>query len=106
MEVFINPFLNFKITLKITIFVLNFRRCHTETTESSKCVIDIQGMKCQSCVRKITNTLNEKEGVTNVLVNLELKEGVVMYDALSISPSQIVEIVQSLGFISMLKLLK
>ena len=71
---------------------------------SSKCVINIQGMKCQSCVRKITDTLTEREGVTNVLIDLELKEGVVMYDSSKIRPQQIIEIVQNLGFISTLKL--
>ena len=75
-----------------------------ELGRSSKCVIDIQGMKCQSCVRKITDTLTEKEGVTNVLINLELKEGVVMYDEDKIEPQRIAEIIQDLGFVSTLKL--
>ena len=79
-------------------------RCNTKVAESLKCLIDIQGMKCQSCVRKITNKLSEIEGITSALISLELKEGAVIYDTDLISPSQIVEIVQSLGFVSMLKL--
>ena len=70
----------------------------------SECVIDIQGMKCQSCVNKITNTLSEIEGVKNVLINLELKEGTVTYDVDLISPAQIVKAVETLGFVSMQKL--
>ena len=61
-------------------------------------------MKCQSCVRKITDTLTENEGIKNVLVNLEFKEGVVMYDGNKIEPQKIAEIVQNLGFVSTLKL--
>ena len=33
-------------------------------------------------MRKITDTLTENEGIKNVLVNLEFKEGVVMYDGM------------------------
>ena len=75
-----------------------------ELGRSSKCVIDIQGMKCQSCVCKITDTLTEKEGVTNVLINLELKEGVIMYDESRIGQQQILDIIKNLGFTSTLKL--
>jgi len=71
---------------------------------SSKCVIDIQGMKFQSCVSKITDALNEKEAIVDVQINLELKEGVVMHDADGINTSQIVDIVNNLGFFSTLKL--
>ena len=88
---------------KIRIFQNSFRD-NIEEAVSLQCVIDIQGMKCQSCVRKITDTLTEKDGVTNVLINLELKEGVVMYEGSKIGPQQITEIVQNLGFISTLKL--
>merc|ERR550534_1409032 len=61
-----------------------------ERAEFLKCVVDIQGMKCQSCVRKITDTLTEKEGVT-------------MYDEDKIEPQRIAEIIQDLGFVSTLK---
>ena len=61
-------------------------------------------MKCQSCIRKITDTLSENKAVLNVQINLELKEGVVMHDADGISAPQIVDIVNSLGFLSVLKL--
>ena len=84
-------------------FLYIFRE-DVERAEFLKCVVDIQGMKCQSCVRKITDTLTEKEGVTNVLINLELKEGVVMYDEDKIEPQRIAEIIQDLGFVSTLKL--
>ena len=61
-------------------------------------------MKFQSCVSKITDALNEKEAIVDVQINLELKEGVVMHDADGINTSQIVDIVNNLGFFSTLKL--
>ena len=82
----------------------NENRSNVEKATSSQCMIDIQGMKYQSCVRKITDTLKENEAVVSVQINLELKEGVVIYEADKISTSQIVDIVNSLGFVSTLKL--
>ncbi|KZS15183.1 Copper transporting pATPase, ATP7a-like protein [Daphnia magna] len=74
-----------------------------EATKISSCVIDIQGMRCQNCVRNIEKTIGEKLGVTDIQVDLEKKEGIVQYDGELVNPTQISEFVVAMGFASKVK---
>lgn len=38
-------------------------------------VVDVQGMTCQSCVNNIQDNLRGKDGLYQVIVSLENKEG-------------------------------
>lgn len=66
-------------------------------------MIDIQGMKCQNCVRNIEKTIAGKLGVINIKIDLEKKEGIVQYDEDLVLPTQISEFVEAMGFASKVK---
>ncbi|XP_014204616.1 copper-transporting ATPase 1 [Copidosoma floridanum] len=70
---------------------------------ANTCVISIIGMTCMSCVNSITDMLSSKDGVKNVVVSLEAKEGTVWYDTKLISAQAIADIVEDMGFESYVK---
>lgn len=74
-----------------------------EPTKIYSCVVDIQGMKCQNCVRNIEKTISGKLGVTSIKVDLEKKEGIVQYDENLVLPTQISEYIEAMGFASKVK---
>lgn len=74
-----------------------------EPTKISSCVVDIQGMKCQNCVRNIEKTISAKLGIISVKVDLEKKEGTVQYDEELVNPTQIAEFIGTMGFASKVK---
>lgn len=67
------------------------------------CVVDIQGMKCQNCVRNIEKTIGGKLGITSIKVDLENKEGTVQYDEEIVKPDQISDFITAMGFPSKVK---
>ena len=69
----------------------------------STCVVDIQGMRCQSCVKNIQKTIGSKPGIISVTVNLEKKEGYVEYDEVLVNSKQIAESISDMGFNSTVK---
>jgi len=69
----------------------------------SSCVVDIQGMRCQSCVKNIEKTIGAKPGIISVSVNLEKKEGSVEYDEVLVNSNQIAEFISDMGFNSTVK---
>ncbi|NP_001135860.1 ATPase, Cu++ transporting, alpha polypeptide isoform X1 [Nasonia vitripennis] len=69
----------------------------------SSCVIGIDGMTCMSCVNSITGMLSGKNGVEKVYVSLETHEGTVSYDPKLITPQEIADIVEDMGFGAVVK---
>ena len=69
-----------------------------EPEKVSSCLVDIQGMRCQSCVRNIQNTIGQKLGVISIIVDLEKKEGLVKYAANIITPAEVAESIDDMGF--------
>ncbi|OXU19849.1 hypothetical protein TSAR_002000 [Trichomalopsis sarcophagae] len=69
----------------------------------SSCVIGIEGMTCMSCVNSITGMLSGKNGVEKVYVSLETHEGTVSYDPKLITPQEIADIVEDMGFGAVVK---
>ena len=68
------------------------------------CVVDIQGMRCQSCVKNIEKTIGAKNGILSVKVNLEAKEGLVEYDEVFVNSNRVVQIKKNFNLISFSKL--
>ena len=63
------------------------------------CVLSIQGMTCQSCVKAIEGAIGQTPGVYIVSVNLERKEGIIFYDNDEISSANfLIECIEDEGF--------
>lgn len=71
-------------------------------SNATKIQLKVQGMKCQSCVKKIEENLKSKLGIVKVKVLLEDKEAHVYYDPALIEPNAIKNSIESLGFKSFL----
>ncbi|XP_011506459.1 PREDICTED: copper-transporting ATPase 1 [Ceratosolen solmsi marchali] len=62
------------------------------------CIISISGMTCMSCVNSITEMLSNKTGIENICVSLETHEGTFSYNDKLITPQQIADIIEDMGF--------
>lgn len=71
---------------------------HGDTGEFSTCVISIIGMTCMSCVNSITETVSKKNGIEKIFVSLEKHEGVVTYDPGLLTPQEIADAIEDMGF--------
>lgn len=60
--------------------------------------LNIQGMTCGGCVRSVTNALQREDGVEAVEVVLEQGRANITYDPAQISPQQLAELVDDIGF--------
>lgn len=56
------------------------------------------GMTCASCAARIEKKLNATPGVFKAVVNLTTEKAVIQYSAASISPVQLRQIIEALGF--------
>ena len=74
-----------------------------ESATTATCLLEVRGMRCQNCVRKVEGSVGAKGGVISVKVNLELKECDVQYDSSLVNPSQLVCFITELGFDSNIK---
>ena len=68
------------------------------SSESSVCLLRVEGMVCESCVRLIESTLAKEEGVLAVKVSLAGKEALVQFNPQLKSASEIVSAVDDMGF--------
>ncbi len=66
-------------------------------SKKNKKVINIEGMHCDHCVKRVTDALNSIEGVDKVKVNLAKKE-VVITSEKEISDELINSKINELGF--------
>lgn len=60
--------------------------------------IKVEGMTCASCVMNVDKVLRKLNGVKNAVVNLSLAKAHVEYNSSLISPEQMIEAVNSIGF--------
>ena len=75
---------------------------HTEENvprgQEPTCVLNIIGMTCQSCVTNVETNVSPKKGILDIKVSLERKEGVVKYDPDVVTPQQIADMIDDIGF--------
>nr|CAI5868018.1 unnamed protein product [Callosobruchus analis] len=64
----------------------------------NKCVIDIKGMTCNSCVQSIEGMISTKEGVKSIKVDLKKAEGYVEFLPNEVTPEQLAEQIEDMGF--------
>ncbi|XP_025084861.1 copper-transporting ATPase 1-like isoform X3 [Pomacea canaliculata] len=62
------------------------------------CLIDIQGMTCNSCVKNIESNLKDKPGIQNVKVSLANHNASVGYNPLLLTPAQIANMISDMGY--------
>ena len=60
--------------------------------------LDVEGMHCGSCVALIEETLNEREGVTAALVDLDSARAVIEYDPSMLDVAQIRAAIADAGY--------
>ena len=60
--------------------------------------LGVSGMTCSACALNIEKILNKKEGVDTVAVNLELGRAKVSFEPSLISPQEIEEAIESIGY--------
>ena len=63
------------------------------------CTMGIEGMTCHSCVSLIESTVGEMKGVVKVTVSLAERQGTVEYDSALVTPEEIRNTVEDMGFI-------
>ncbi|MFW6075634.1 MAG: heavy metal translocating P-type ATPase [Chloroflexota bacterium] len=61
-------------------------------------VLDVDGMFCASCVRRVERKLQRTDGVASVNVNLATEQATVEYDPVVASVSDLIEAVESAGY--------
>nr|XP_030129102.3 copper-transporting ATPase 2 [Taeniopygia guttata] len=63
-----------------------------------KCVLQITGMTCASCVSTIERNLQKEDGIVSVLVALMAGKAEIKYKPKLIQPLEIAQLIQNLGF--------
>ncbi|NXQ40675.1 ATP7B ATPase, partial [Catharus fuscescens] len=63
-----------------------------------KCVLQITGMTCASCVSTIERNLQKEDGIVSVLVALMAGKAEIKYKPDLIQPLEIAQLIQNLGF--------
>jgi copper chaperone len=64
-------------------------------------VIDVKGMTCQNCARKVQEALAKVAGVARANVDIARNEAHVMFDGEQVSISRLMQAVNSTGFVAM-----
>lgn len=62
--------------------------------------IPVQGMSCNHCTSSVASALEATSGVSAVAVSLEEQQATVTYDEAAVSRSQLVEVINDLGFLA------
>ena len=70
----------------------------TNVSEIETCYINVSGMTCASCIKRIEENLLRREGVRGVQVALLTEKAEVKYDPEYLIPSQICTMISELGF--------
>ncbi|XP_061942300.1 copper-transporting ATPase 1 isoform X2 [Apis cerana] len=65
---------------------------------SSTMKVNIEGMRCQSCVKNIEGTIGSRPEVLSIKIILEEKLGYIEYKANEITPEELVETIEDMGF--------
>ncbi|NWW85663.1 ATP7B ATPase, partial [Rhynochetos jubatus] len=60
--------------------------------------VNVVGMTCQSCVQSIEGRISKVKGIVSIKVSLEQNKAVIKYLQLEISPEQICQEIQDMGF--------
>lgn len=70
----------------------------SKTQNLKKCLINITGMTCSSCVAHIEQHLSNAKGIQGILVALLSQKAEVLYDPLQTGINDIIQSINELGF--------
>jgi Cu+-exporting ATPase len=70
----------------------------SQKTGPKEITLGVSGMTCSACALNIEKILKKKEGVDSVAVNLELGRAKVSFEPAIISPKEIEEAIESIGY--------
>lgn len=84
--------------LAATIKKLGFDVIDDQTDKISRVVLNLYGMSCAACASRIEKKLGATGGVTHAAVNLSTEKAVVDYDKTKIKLSDMLQIVEKLGY--------
>jgi Cu+-exporting ATPase len=70
----------------------------SDDTDAVTCHLDITGMTCASCVRRIEKSLNKIDGVQTAQVNLATEVATVAYDANRVGLDALISAVTAAGY--------
>lgn len=65
--------------------------------------VNIEGMRCQSCVKNIEGTIGSRPDVLSIKVDLEEKLGYIEYKADEVTPDELIEAIEDMGFTASLR---
>ena len=68
------------------------------TAETESCTLDIGGMTCASCVRRVEKVLAKLDGVELAEVNLATEAASVVYDPNRVGPDQMAAAIATAGY--------
>ncbi len=69
-----------------------------EVHKNTELTINIGGMTCAACVKRIENVINKLPGVEKATVNLATEKATLTYDSSQIKPTVIKEAIESIGY--------
>lgn len=63
-----------------------------------KTVLEVKGMTCGNCVKRVTKIISGLDGVSEVAVDLQKKEATFEYDTQTIKPASVVKAINEFGY--------
>uniref|UniRef100_A0A8B9F129 Copper-transporting ATPase 2 n=1 Tax=Amazona collaria TaxID=241587 RepID=A0A8B9F129_9PSIT len=76
----------------------SFETGPSSSSQEHTVAVNIVGMTCQSCVQSIEGRISKVKGIVSIKVSLEQNNAVIKYLQLDISPEQICQEIQDMGF--------
>ncbi len=69
-----------------------------QQAEGAKATLDVSGLKCGNCVKKVKAALSAVDGVIAVAVDLSSGKAQVAFDAAKVSPERLAQVVTETGY--------
>uniref|UniRef100_A0A669QP90 Copper-transporting ATPase 2 n=1 Tax=Phasianus colchicus TaxID=9054 RepID=A0A669QP90_PHACC len=76
----------------------SFEAMPSPSSQERTVAVNVVGMTCQSCVQSIEGRISKVKGVVSIKVSLELNNALVKYLQSEISPEQICQEIEDMGF--------
>ncbi|KAM7131434.1 copper-transporting ATPase 2 isoform 2-T3 [Ciconia maguari] len=76
----------------------SFETAPSPSSQEHTVAVNVVGMTCQSCVQSIEGRISKVKGIVSIKVSLEKNNAVIKYLQSDISPEQICQEIQDMGF--------